>query len=181
MILIVDLCDRGLGLLRGEFVRPLRDCVAGLDDVVVKHYLEVNADEVSGFDRIILSGTALLDRSYLDDISVFKWLLGFEGPVLGVCAGMQVIGLLHGCDIVECKGIGVGEVFTVADNPLFEGSFKAYELHNLALSVNRDFHVLARSRDCVQAILHKGKPAYGLLFHPEARNPDILVNFIGRT
>jgi len=35
------------------------------------------------------------DNSYLGDLNIFKnLLLGFEGPILGICSGMQIVGSL---------------------------------------------------------------------------------------
>jgi GMP synthase (glutamine-hydrolysing) len=70
------------------------------------------------------------------------------------------------------------EIVTVAANPLFKGTFKAYALHSLTLEPSEAFITLARSNRCVEAVKHKKKLIYGVLFHPEARNPDVLERFI---
>jgi GMP synthase-like glutamine amidotransferase len=61
---------------------------------------------------------------------------------------------------------------------LFASRFKAYELHNYSAESSPDFDVLAESKKCVQAIKHKKKAVYGVLFHPEVRNKEILERFI---
>jgi GMP synthase (glutamine-hydrolysing) len=70
------------------------------------------------------------------------------------------------------------EISIIKENPLFEGDFKAYALHNYSVKQSQTFEVLAESTKCIQAIKHKQKNIYGLLFHPEVRNQEILRNFI---
>jgi len=38
--------------------------------------------------------------------------------------------------------------------------------------------VLAESAKCVHAIKHKLKDVYGVLFHPEVRNKEVVERFI---
>jgi GMP synthase (glutamine-hydrolysing) len=64
------------------------------------------------------------------------------------------------------------------DNPLFSGDFRAYSLHTIRVDLPDEFEVWAQSAKCVQAIKHKTKPIYGVLFHPEVRNQEILKNFV---
>ena len=56
--------------------------------------------------------------------------------------------------------------------------FEAYELHNYSVKPSKDFEILAKSKKCVQAIKHKSKPIYGILFHPEVRNKWIIKRFL---
>ncbi|HEX9863034.1 MAG TPA: hypothetical protein VGB11_07125, partial [Candidatus Bathyarchaeia archaeon] len=69
-------------------------------------------------------------------------------------------------------------VTTLMANPLFSSSFKAYALHNYSIQPSLEFDVLADSAKCVQAIKHKHKDIYGVLFHPEVRNKEIIQRFI---
>ena len=70
------------------------------------------------------------------------------------------------------------EIATLKDNPLFQGAFKAYALHNYSVERSQTFEALAESAKCIQAIKHKQKNIYGVLFHPEVRNQEILKCFI---
>jgi GMP synthase (glutamine-hydrolysing) len=70
------------------------------------------------------------------------------------------------------------EIATLQENPLFSSSFKAYGLHNFSVAPAEDFDVLAESAQCVQAIKHRQKNIYGVLFHPEVRNQEILQRFV---
>ena len=78
----------------------------------------------------------------------------------------------------KCREIGMTEITTSKANLLFSSKFKAYSLHNYALVPSADFEVLAESTNCVQAIKHKQKDIYGVLFHPEVRNKGVLQRFI---
>jgi GMP synthase (glutamine-hydrolysing) len=69
-------------------------------------------------------------------------------------------------------------VTAIAQNPLFNGDFKAYSLHSFCVEPSEVFEVWAQSPKCLQAIKHKSKPVYGVLFHPEVRNQEILKHFV---
>jgi GMP synthase (glutamine-hydrolysing) len=126
----------------------------------------------------VLSGTTLKDHATLKLVDKFNWIKTCGKPILGICAGMQTISLLFGEPLVKCLQIGMVEISIIKENPLFEGDFKAYELHNYSVKQSQTFEVLAESTKCIQAIKHKQKNIYGLLFHPEVRNQEILRNFI---
>jgi GMP synthase (glutamine-hydrolysing) len=129
---------------------------------------------------VILSGTALKDHATLHQPEKFRWIRECDKPVLGICAGMQTIGLAFGLRLKRCLGIGMAEITTSKPNPLFHSTFKAYTLHNYSVQPSREFVVLGKSAKCIQAIKHEQKDVYGVLFHPEVRNKEILQNFILR-
>ena len=62
----------------------------------VKHFLEVTDQDLSRCGSIILSGTALKDTATLSQPEKFMWLKETEKPVLGICAGMETIGVVFG-------------------------------------------------------------------------------------
>ena len=55
------------------------------------HYTEVKEDDLESYDKIILCGTALKDNAYLEQMEAFSWMKDMKKPILGICAGMQVI------------------------------------------------------------------------------------------
>jgi GMP synthase-like glutamine amidotransferase len=175
MILIIDMNQRKDSLGFGEFARPVASAV-GADRSEVRHYTE--SIEPEGYSHIILSGTPLRDNEYMNHIRLFQWVKKCDKPVLGICAGMQAIANVYGSGLEKNKEIGMTDIETVKDNPLFRGRFKAYELHNFAVCPTDKFDILARSGKCPQAIKHKDKPTYGVLFHPEVRNMEMLDRFI---
>jgi GMP synthase-like glutamine amidotransferase len=178
MILIVDMNWKKDSLAFNEFVSPIVAVVRPLEEFRVKHFLDVELVELSCYSKIMLSGTALKDHATLKLVDKFDWIKTCGKPILGICAGMQTISLLFDEPLVKCLQIGMIEISTVKENPLFQGCFKTYVLHNYSVKQSQTFEVLAESTKCIQAIKHKQKNIYGVLFHPEVRNQEILKNFI---
>lgn len=183
MILVVDMCYQRGSLSREEFVDPVTEVVGRVDDYRVVHALDLDKKSVVEADKIVLCGTALKDDKYLGFVDRFAWIRdeNLVKPVLGICAGMQVIGLLFNAKLVRRKEIGMTKIFVMRKNKIF-GEKKviyAYALHKYAISKPKQFLVLAESERCIQAIKHEKKPIYGVMFHPEVRNKEIITNFLG--
>jgi GMP synthase-like glutamine amidotransferase len=178
MILVVNMNSKENPFGFPEFVLPIVSIAEELEKCTVKHYLEVNEASLNGCDKIILSGSALKDTVTLDQTARFTWLKDCGKPVLGICAGMQTIGLVFGGRVEKCREIGMTEITAAKGNILFSSTFKVYALHNYALVPSADFEVLAESANCVHAIKHKRKDVYGVLFHPEVRNKEVVERFI---
>ncbi len=176
MILIVNMNDKRHSLALCEFVLPIASIVKRHDKYEVKHYSELQAKKLGKYSKIILSGTTLKEDKYLGDIKRFGWLKDFSRPVLGICAGMQVISLVFGSSLSKCKEIGMVNIRTVKENKLFSGSFEAYALHNCAVKPSASLEILAESSGCVQAV--RAREVYGVLFHPEVRNKGIIGKFL---
>ena len=178
MILVVDMNWKKDSLGYYEFVLPILSVAEQLDECVVKHYSEVTSEDLTDCRRVILSGTALKNNATLNQPQKFTWLKDIDKPVLGICAGMQTIGVVFGLLLTRCLEIGMTQMTTLNENPLFSGTFKAYSLHNYSVESSEEFEVLAESERCLQALKHKQKPIYGVLFHPEVRNGEIVKRFI---
>lgn len=176
MTLVVDLCQHSLG--RPEFVSPIV-ATAG-PDAAVKHYTDVTRDDVSSASSVILCGTALRDYDYLDHMDRFGWLEDPTTPVLGICAGMQVIGLVHGCKVVRGKEIGMTRVEPLVENFLLDEPTEVYNLHGHTLDSLDEFDVWARSEFCVQIVAHESLEQYGVMFHPEVRRRGVVNRFLDR-
>ncbi|MCW4010549.1 MAG: gamma-glutamyl-gamma-aminobutyrate hydrolase family protein [Candidatus Bathyarchaeota archaeon] len=178
MILVVDMNWKKNSLGYSEFVLPIIEATQKSEKCVVKHYSEVADSDIQGCSRIILSGTTLKDNVTLEQTEKFAWLKTVDKPVLGVCAGMQTIGAVFGLLLTRSMEIGMTQVKTQNANPLCSGTFKAYSLHNYCVESSDEFEILAESTKCIQALKHKRKPLYGVLFHPEVRNLEIIKRFI---
>jgi GMP synthase (glutamine-hydrolysing) len=135
-------------------------------------------EDVSNCDCIILSGTPLKDNATLSQLEKFQWIATCIKPILGICAGMQTIGLVFGSSLTKCLGIGMTEIRTLKENPLFSASFNAYALHNFSVTLAENFDALAESAQCVEAVKHRRQNVYGVLFHPEVRNQETLQRFV---
>ena len=178
MILIVDMNWKKDSLGYYEFVLPVVAVAKKMSDLRTKHYLEITSQDLNQFNSVILSGTALKDTATLSQLEKFQWLRETEKPVLGVCAGMETIGMVFGAPLVPVLEIGMTPIISLKDNPLFSGDFKAFSLHSYSVEVPEEFEVWAKSAKCIQAIKHKTKPIYGTLFHPEVRNQELIRRFI---
>jgi GMP synthase-like glutamine amidotransferase len=178
MILVIDMSWKKNSLLSNEFVSPIYSVLNQLEECEVKHFLDVKNSELEGYSKVVLSGTALKDNATLKQVDKFQWIKTCDKPILGICAGMQTIALVFGVPLTTCLQIGMTEISTLKENQLFRGKFKAYTLHNYSVKVSTDFETLAQSLTCIQAIKHKQKNIYGVLFHPEVRNQEILERFI---
>jgi len=173
MILIVNMNSKNLGF--NEFILPLCALVEPLQYDVV-HYTQV--PRITAYQKIVLSGVPLKDNEYLHDIHLFDWIKSCDTPILGICAGMQVIGLVFNSLLNQCQEIGMTKIQTAKENFLFSSTFTAYELHTCSIIPSDELEILATSKKCIQAIKHRKKEIYGVLFHPEVRNRDIIKRFI---
>jgi GMP synthase (glutamine-hydrolysing) len=175
MILIVDLNFSELA--SKEFVSPISRIV-GRENCKVVRYPRVSSSMMGMYDMVIISGTTLKDMEFAKNPESFSWIKDCKIPVLGICAGMQAVGMAFGSKLERCQEIGMVAIETMKDNPLFSGNFSAYALHNFALSPSRSFDLLAKSEKCVHAIKHIERSIYGVMFHPEVRNTKIIENFV---
>jgi GMP synthase-like glutamine amidotransferase len=178
MILVVDMNWKQDSLAFNEFVSPIVTVVQPLEDCEVKHFLDIEPEKLERYTKIILSGTTLKDHATLKQFDKFIWIKNCGKPVLGICAGMQTIALVFGVPLMPCLQVGMAEIVTLKENPLFQGGFKAYTLHNYSVELSQTFENFAESTKCIQAIKHKQKNIYGVLFHPEVRNQEILKSFV---
>ncbi|MBI4147913.1 hypothetical protein HY490_01350 [Candidatus Woesearchaeota archaeon] len=169
MILIISTCADTLSEL--EFVRPIEKIVGAC---TTKHHKKLTHKDIHAATKIILTGTALADFEYL--IHDFSWLREITVPVLGICAGMQIIAKEFELPLVDTKNIGVRQVQVVEKNKLADSTFNAYFLHTKTGTGN--FHVLAKSEGTPCMIKHPSKEIYGCIFHPEVMNQRIITNFI---
>jgi len=178
MILVVDMNWTKNSLAFSEFVLPITSAIESFNKCEVKHFSEITIADLDACNKIVLSGTALKDHTTLKQIGNFNWVRTFDKPLLGICAGMQTISRAFGTPLTTCLQIGMAEISTLKENPLFKGNFKAYTLHNFSVKSSQTFETLAESTKCIQAIKHKQKDIYGVLFHPEVRNQEIIQRFI---
>ncbi len=165
-LLIINTCSNKLNEL--EFVLPFESKTTRTN-----HYSDLR--DLAWADKILITGTALADNDYLNNLNKFDWLKTIEKPVLGICSGAQIIVSVFGGKIIKNKEIGMIEV----KGELFgQKSFSVYSLHQNGISNLKGFDILAKSKNSIHAIKHKNKEIYGVVFHPEVRNRWVIEKFI---
>lgn len=175
MILLINVCKEKLHYF--EFVRPIEDILKNLKiNFLTEHYSKINLEFVEKFEKVIICGTSLKDNDFLDNLEKFQWVKIFDKPILGICAGMQIISFLFDAKIKSKKEIGFSEVNFKKIFLGYEGKMEVYHLHNQYATKPKKFQEFTQSK-IPQAIKHETKEIYGVLFHPEVRNKKLIENF----
>lgn len=174
MILLIDLTNDELSSL--EFVLPIKKIVYSCkEDSEIIHYSKLTEDKINSADKIILCGTALKDNKFQEDFEQFNWIKEFKKPILGICAGMQIIGMVYGSKLIQMKEIGMTQI--LAKDSIFQDTmFSAYELHGSSITLPEGFVEIAYNDKGMQGI--KKDNIYAIQFHPEVRNRKLIENFL---
>ena len=172
MILIINVCKEPLHYF--EFVKPIEKIIE--KDFFTKHYSTIEEGDLRKADKIIICGTSLKDNKFLEDIKKFEWIRNYKKPVFGICAGMQIISLIYGGKIKKESEIGFYKERFRYNLLSFEGEHEVYHLHNNYTTIPKDFESYIDSK-IPQAIKHKTREIYGVLFHPEVRNKKLIEEF----
>ena len=166
MMLIVD-----CGSVKTPFIEEAVDLSmdyekVGLSDLTMGHF--------EGKKGIVLSGSPILltevDCSmYIDKYAFLKEV---DIPLLGICFGHQLIGLLYGAFPARQKEDRDWQVIeTLEETALFNRlptEFEMMEDHCESISLPKQFKLAATSDACVnEAMFHESKLIFGVQFHPE--------------
>ena len=171
------------GLADGLYNIPnLRAALARQGDfeIVTCHHTELlGAPER---DYTVLSGRfqarvlAELDEEYR---VLFDFIRANETPMLGVCAGVQLISHAFGSTIRTMDDpdgeFGFTCMTVCTQHPMLKGledGFTCMEMHrDIVCSVPDGFTLLASTEKCpVQMIAHNDRPIVGMQFHPELQD-----------
>jgi GMP synthase (glutamine-hydrolysing) len=176
MILIISTCKEKIHEL--EFVRPVEQ-ILNKNNIKFKtiHYLRLKISEINTADKIIITGTSLDDNEFLKNINCFSWIKSINKPILGICAGMQIISIIYDGKLRNKKEIGYYKENFTREFLGLMGEQEVYHLHNNYITLPGEFNSFTDSK-IPQAIKHKERPIYGVLFHPEVRNEKIIEKFI---
>lgn len=169
-ILVIDNYD--------SFVYNLVHYLEALDcEVTVKRNDEITLDEVSRFDKIVLSpGPGIPDEAGL-----LKPIIAAYAPsksILGICLGQQAIGEVFGGKLLNLDEVyhGVSHKITIVadDEPLFKNLEKEQETGRY-----HSWTVATPLPDCLEitsvdengnimSLRHRAFDVRGVQFHPES-------------
>jgi len=178
-VLVVNVCQEKLHYY--EFVKPIEDILSGKGvSFFIRHYKEIKEGDLNGTDKVIICGTSLKDNDFVKSINYFDWIKSFDGKILGICAGMQILGLVYGGEMYKKIEIGFYNENFEKEFLRLKGEQEIYHLHNnfINFSKVKDFEIVCKNKNVSQAVKHKVKEIYGVLFHPEVRNKEIILSFV---
>ena len=112
--LLISTCENKLSEL--EFVLPISRLIPN-SNYKILHYADCSKKILNEYEKIIICGTSLKDTSYLNKLDYFKNLFStYEGPVLGICSGMQIIGSIFGRSAAVGAPVSSSTTLTKASN-----------------------------------------------------------------
>lgn len=160
-----------------EFVKPIEKILSE-NKIKFKtiHYSKLKSSDLPSANKIIISGTSLKDNKFLKYIKKFEWIKNCKKPILGICAGMQIISLTFGAKIKHKTEIGFYKENFKKEFLSLIDEHEVYHLHNNYTILPRDFYSFTEGK-IPQAIKHQSKEIYGVLFHPEVRNRKLIEQF----
>jgi GMP synthase-like glutamine amidotransferase len=175
MILLINISKERLHYY--EFVKPIEDILKKENiEYHVKDYKDIENKDLVNSDKIIICGTSIYDNYYLKHIKKFSWLKEINKPVLGICGGMQIIGLVFNGKLKKATEIGFFYERIKKEFFGLQGVLDVYHLHNNYVVLSTEFENYSDNK-IAQVIKHRLKPIYGVLFHPEVRQRNIIINF----
>ena len=174
-ILLISTCKEKLS--EYEFVTPIVEIIKSFEYDII-NYKDLETSNISIYDKIIICGTSLQDNDYLNYLDDFRKLKNYDKEILGICSGFQIVCNMFDEEIIDQQEIGMINVETQIQNPLVSGNFQAYNMHNFSAGEVTYFNVLAKSEKTIQMISHKNLNIFGVSFHPEVRNQQIIKNFL---
>ena len=194
MILIIASCKEKFHYY--EFVKPIERLLIDLKlDYTIKPIDKISDKDFHNFEKIIITGTSLKDNFYINHPEKFAEMPNCDAPILGICAGMQMIGISYWLKqennrkadlrhVLRSKTeIGFSKEFFSKEFLGLRGNNEVYHLHNNFIDFTRleDFDIISKNEGIAQAVKHKSKQVYGVLFHPEVRQKELILNFLKLT
>jgi putative glutamine amidotransferase len=124
-------------------------------------------------DALLLSGGNNIGEIPIRDLtenSLLTWAEKYSKPVLGICRGMQMMGVYAGGRLIKVEGHVKSRhklQFDDHNREIFVDSVNSY--HNQVLeNCPNSFKVLAKSEDgSIEAMVHKSLPWEAWMWHPE--------------
>jgi N5-(cytidine 5'-diphosphoramidyl)-L-glutamine hydrolase len=115
---------------------------------------------------------------------IVKFAIDSNIPLLGVCRGMQFLGVYFGghlCEVVNHRKST--HLINLNDDFLGQTVMTCNSYHNYALKDAGEVSVVASSQDgVIEAVKHKEHSIFGIMWHPEREKPFDLthIDFLRR-
>ncbi|MBX7095570.1 MAG: gamma-glutamyl-gamma-aminobutyrate hydrolase family protein [Flavobacteriales bacterium] len=135
---------------------------------------ELKGDELH-YNGVIISGAPVLLTNTSADpyIEKIKPLIKISVPVLGICFGHQILGIINGAYIAKCSEDRAWQEITIIHPYGLFAGFNNWvmmrEDHTECIDLPHGFRRDAGSEICANEAMHHEKyPWYGVQFHPES-------------
>jgi ABC transporter with metal-binding/Fe-S-binding domain ATP-binding protein len=180
-ILIINTSTKEAPLYVHEFIRPITDLCEKSGKTWNMIGVEEIPEEIKA-EKIIISGTALKDNQFLKHKKNIDKLINSGKPILGICAGAELL-LPKNIELEEILEIGPKVVEELNEDPLtsnLDGK-ECYFLHQLgirAIPLNSYLKALLATKKGIAAFKYSNKKIYGVQFHPEVSQKELIINFL---
>lgn len=158
-----------------------------MDYTTVSMY-DLNKTNFEDFKGIIISGAPILISQVNPDpyLEAFDFLKTIEIPVLGICFGHQILGMVYGAfPALEKEDRDWQTISFYEESAILKSipnEVLMMEDHTENISIPPGFMLLGSSDQCVnEAMQHKEKKLYGVQFHPEVSGnmgARLIENFV---
>lgn len=136
---------------------------------------ELAPEKITDCRGAIISGSPILitQSNKEEELKPFLFIKDLDIPVLGICYGHQILGMLYGAEIFLGKEVRTEiAIDIIKESPIFKGinskKLIVSEDHTEGISLPENFILLAKSELYPnEAMQHKTKNMYGVQFHPE--------------
>lgn len=169
-------------------VSQLEEITDSFDDFETRSMYDFPKVDFSVYSGVIISGAPLL----LSQLNPDPYLLAFEKiktleiPILGICFGHQILGMLHGARIAlqkeERDWVPISFFHESQLLKSIPHECLMLQDHCESISIPYNFSLLGSSDYCVnEAMQHKDKPIFGVQFHPEVSGnlgTRLIENFV---
>jgi GMP synthase (glutamine-hydrolysing) len=189
-ILIID-CGSTKTPMIADNLRQLAAHTYTTTPLLAAEYYAQNAPNITG---IVISGAPIMlhiAHNSVEYIQIFKWIKNIDTPVLGVCFGHQVLGLLYGGRVVLCapdrqlrRIVSTATATTAPDILQSIAAADFIQDHTECIeTITPMMQRTATSVHCaIEGIKIIDKPFWGVQFHPEVSGAvglQLFANFLG--
>ena len=146
-----------------------RDCQVDL----VPYNTDINND-INNYDGILIGNGPGDPREMTIIIENIKKIIGKPLPIMGICAGHQLLGLSVGFDIYKMKfghrSHNAPVIDTFTNKVYISSQNHGYCISNKCVPNDWGISYINCNDTSVEGIRHKYLPYFSVQFHPEAKN-----------